>query len=67
MANNSFAVGDILVGSTHNGTAGPTMEVTDMVSGTPTQIKVKNISAVIDNNEELVLLNPMRFTLGFEL
>jgi len=63
VANNSFTVGDILIGST----GGPTMEVTDMVSGTATEIKVKNISEQIDNDEELVLLNPLQFTLGFEM
>ena len=63
VANSSFTKGDILIGST----GGPTMEITDMVSGTATELKVKNISEQIDDNEELVLLNPLQFTLGFEM
>ena len=62
VANNSFQKGDTLVGAT----GGPTMEITDMVSGTATSLKVKNVSEQIDNNEELVLLNPIRFIFGFE-
>ena len=63
VANNSFTVGDILIGST----GGPTMEVTDMIASSATTMKVKNISEQIDDNEELVLLNPLQFTLGFEM
>ena len=62
VANNSFAVGDTLVG----GTGGPTMEVTDLVTGTATSLKVKNISEQIDNNEQLLLKDPIRLNLGFE-
>jgi len=62
VANNSFQKGDTLIGAT----GGPTMEITDMVSGTATSLKVKNISEQIDNNEELVLQYPIRLMLGFE-
>ena len=62
VANNSFQVGDILIGAT----GGPTMEITDMVSGTSTSLKVKNISEQIDDDEELVLKHPIRIHLGFE-
>ena len=37
-----------------------------MVSGTATQLTVKNVSEQIDNNEELVLQYPLRLQLGFE-
>ena len=62
VANNSFQVGDILIGAT----GGPTMEITDMVSGTATSLKVKNISEQIDDDEELVLKFPIRLNFGFE-
>tara|TARA_Y100001963_G_scaffold143951_1_gene215457 strand:+ start:39 stop:872 length:834 start_codon:yes stop_codon:yes gene_type:complete len=62
VANQSFQKGDILIGAT----GGPTMEITDMVSGTATELKVKNISEQIDDNEELVLQYPLRMEFGFE-
>ena len=62
VANQSFQKGDILLGAT----GGPTMEITDMVSGTATSLIVKNISEQIDNNEELVLKHPMQLQFGFE-
>ena len=62
VANQSFQKGDILIGAT----GGPTMEITDMVSGTATELKVKNISEQIDNNEELVLQYPLTMQFGFE-
>ena len=62
VANQSFQKGDTLIGAT----GGPTMEITDMVSGTATSLIVKTISEQIDNNEELVLQYPLRLQLGFE-
>ena len=62
VANQSFQKGDTLIGAT----GGPTMEIVDMVSGTATQLTVKNVSEQIDNNEELVLQYPLRLQLGFE-
>ena len=62
VANQSFQKGDTLIGAT----GGPTMEITDMVSGTATSLIVKNISEQIDNNEELVLQYPLRLQFGFE-
>ena len=62
VANNSFAVGDTLIG----GTGGPTMEVTDLVTGTATSLKVKNISEQIDDDEQLLLKDPIRLHFGFE-
>tara|TARA_B100000902_G_scaffold118949_1_gene119406 strand:+ start:305 stop:1090 length:786 start_codon:yes stop_codon:yes gene_type:complete len=54
-----FAIGDKLVG----GTGGPTMEVTGLVSST--SIKVKNITEQIDDDEELIHLNPITLRFGF--
>ena len=62
VANQSFQKGDTLIGAT----GGPTMVITDMVSGTATSLIVKTISEQIDNNEELVLQYPLRLDLGFE-
>ena len=62
VANQSFQKGDILIGAT----GGPTMEITDMLSGSATTLQVKDISEQIDNNEELVLKHPMQFQFGFE-
>ena len=62
VANQSFQKGDTLIGAT----GGPTMEITDMLSGSATTLQVKNISEQIDNNEELVLQYPLRLQLGFE-
>ena len=62
VANQSFQKGDILIGAT----GGPTMEITDMLSGSATTLTVKNISEQIDNNEELVLQYPLRMQFGFE-
>jgi hypothetical protein len=62
VANQSFQKGDVLIGAT----GGPTMEITDMLSGSATTLTVKNISEQIDNNEELVLQYPLRMQFGFE-
>ena len=62
VANQVFQKGDTLIGST----GGPTMVITDMLSSSATTLEVKNISEVIDNNEELVLQYPLRLQLGFE-
>ena len=62
VANQSFQKGDTLIGAT----GGPTMVITDMVSGTATSLIVKTISEQIDNNEELVLQYPLRLELGLE-
>ena len=57
---NSFAVGDQLIGST----GGPTMEVVSITSDT--EMAVKNISEQIDDDEELVVRNPLKFRIGLE-
>jgi ABC-type taurine transport system substrate-binding protein len=57
---NSFAAGDQLIGST----GGPKMEVVSVDSGT--LITVKNITEQIDNTEELVVRNPLKFRIGLE-
>ena len=62
VANQSFQKGDTLIGAT----GGPTMEITDMVSGTATSLIVKNISEQIDDDEELVLQYPLCLELGLE-
>ena len=62
VANQSFQKGDILIGAT----GGPTMEITDMLSGSATTLEVKNISEQIDNNEELVLKHPLKLELMLE-
>jgi hypothetical protein len=56
----SFAAGDQLIGST----GGPKMEVVS-VDGS-TLITVKNITEQIDDNEELVVRNPLKFRIGLE-
>ena len=55
-----FQPGDILVGST--GTV--EMEVVSVDSATT--ITVKNVTAQIDNNEELIHKNPITFSFGLE-
>tara|TARA_R110002012_G_scaffold314187_1_gene526615 strand:- start:6 stop:779 length:774 start_codon:yes stop_codon:yes gene_type:complete len=55
-----FAAGDQLIGST----GGPTMEVVS-TDGTTT-MTVKNISEQIDDDEELVVRNPLKFRIGLE-
>ena len=57
---NSFAAGDQLIGST----GGPKMEVVSVDSGT--LITVKNITEQIDDTEELVVRNPLKFRIGLE-
>jgi hypothetical protein len=57
---NSFAAGDQLIGST----GGPKMEVVSVDSST--QITVKNITERIDEEEELVVRNPLKFRIGLE-
>jgi hypothetical protein len=57
---NSFAAGDQLIGST----GGPKMEVVS-VDGS-TLITVKNITEQIDDDEELVVRNPLQFRIGLE-
>jgi hypothetical protein len=56
----SFAAGDQLIGST----GGPKMEVVSVDSGT--LITVKNITEQIDDTEELVVRNPLKFRIGLE-
>ena len=56
----SFAVGDQLIGST----GGPTMEVVSIASDTA--MDVKNITEQIDDDEELVVRNPLKFRIGLE-
>jgi hypothetical protein len=56
----SFAAGDQLIGST----GGPKMEVVS-VDGS-TLITVKNITEQIDDDEELVVRNPLKFRIGLE-
>ena len=55
-----FAAGDQLIGST----GGPTMEFVSRASAT--SMLVKNISAQVDHNEELVVRNPLKFRIGLE-
>mgnify|MGYP003122689679 FL=1 len=57
---NSFAVGDQLIGST----GGPTMEVVSITSDT--EMAVKNITEQIDDDEELVVRNPVKLRIGLE-
>ena len=57
---NSFAVGDQLIGST----GGPKMEVVSVTSDT--EMAVKNITEQIDDDEELVVRNPLKFRIGLE-
>ena len=60
VAASSFAVGDQLIGAT----GGPTMEVVSLDS--TTLMTVKNISETIDDDEELVVRNPLKFRIGLE-
>ena len=55
-----FAAGDQLIGST----GGPTMEVVSTDGATT--MTVKNISEQIDDDEELVVRNPLKFRIGLE-
>ena len=55
-----FAAGDQLIGST----GGPTMEVVSADSATT--MTVKTISEQIDDDEELVVRNPLKFRIGLE-
>ena len=55
-----FAAGDQLIGST----GGPTMEVVSTDSATT--MTVKTISEQIDDDEELVVRNPLKFRIGLE-
>ena len=55
-----FAPGDKVIGST----GGPTMEV--VTTDSATTMTVKTVSEQIDNNEELVHRNPMKFMIGLE-
>jgi hypothetical protein len=57
---NSFAAGDQLIGST----GGPKMEVVS--TDDSTLITVKNITEQIDDDEELVVRNPLKFRIGLE-
>jgi|TARA_R110001606_G_scaffold380594_1_gene541201 hypothetical protein len=57
---NSFAAGDQLIGST----GGPKMEVVSVTSDT--EMAVKNITEQIDDDEELVVRNPLKFRIGLE-
>ena len=57
---NSFAPGDQLIGST----GGPKMEVVSIASDT--EMDVKNITEQIDDDEELVVRNPLKFRIGLE-
>mgnify|MGYP000542390033 CR=1 FL=1 len=56
----SFAVGDQLIGST----GGPKMEVVSIASDTA--MDVKNITEQIDDDEELVVRNPIKLRIGLE-
>ena len=56
----SFAAGDQLIGDT----GGPKMEVVSVDSST--LITVKNITEQIDDDEELVVRNPLKFRIGLE-
>jgi hypothetical protein len=56
----TFGPGDLVIGAT----GGPTMEVVSADSGT--LMTVKNISEQIDDDEELILRQPIQLTLGFE-
>ena len=55
-----FAAGDQLIGST----GGPTMEVVSTDGATT--MTVKTISEQIDDDEELVVRNPLKFRIGLE-
>jgi hypothetical protein len=57
---NSFAAGDQLIGST----GGPKMEVVSTDSDV--LMTVKNITEQIDDTEELVVRNPLKFRIGLE-
>tara|TARA_R100001082_G_C4359242_1_gene158458 strand:+ start:41 stop:811 length:771 start_codon:yes stop_codon:yes gene_type:complete len=56
----TFAKGDLVIGAT----GGPTMEVVSVDGASA--MTVKGISEQIDNNEELVLRQPIHLTLGFQ-
>ena len=56
----TYMPGDKLIGAT----GGPTMEVVSVDSGV--LMTVKNVSEQIDNNEELVNMNPIRLHFGFD-